>query len=385
VRRVRPLAARHYLFRNPRRVLPAIAVQALVTALILAVVTPLTGFEATSEASLRPLAAFTTALPMNKRTIDDELKALLAADPGIERWIPGKELGLRTPGVVGEGYSLLFAIDRGEQEDFLARVGDRLAEGTLPKAGTNGAAIHRDVLQARGMRLGTTFGSLEDPEEFLPGSFEVVGILEGPSRLSLIDFAYASRPAFVLARVEPFAVVYARPGQKATSDRYLNDVKDSTGGRAFRVWDEAFWRGRVQKLLKNLPLILDAVVGAITVVIALVVVLLNLIAFQARADEFALLLAVGRTRRRLVAKVVKETAATALASLVLGLALGAAWIAIYDAWILAPKAILIERWAPYPLLLAASLPLVASAASALVLSLRVRRMDPVAVIQRRNA
>jgi hypothetical protein len=384
-RAARPLAARTYLRRNPRRVLPAVLVQALVTALVLGVVTPLSGFEATSEASLRPLAAFTLAAPMSQRTIDDDLKALLAKDPGLDRWILGKELGLRTPGVVGEGYSLLFAIDRGEQEALLERVGDRLAEGHLPDPDTDGVAMHRDVLRARRMKMGDAFGSLLDPEEFLPGTFRVVGVIEGPARLSVCDLTFASRPTSVLARREPFALVYAKKGRKAASDEYLNEVKDAEGRRAFRVEDEAFWRRRIEKLLHNLPLILDAVVGAITVVIALVVVLLHLIAFQQRADEFALLLAVGHTRRRLVRKIASETAWTAVASLVLGLALGYAWILLYDAYVLAPKAILIDTWAPYPLLLASSLPIVSAIASAAALSLRLRRMDPVSVVQRRNA
>ncbi len=384
-RAVDPLSARLYLLRNPRRVLPAIAVQALVTALVLAVVTPLTGFTATSEASLRPLKAFTTAAPMNKRTIDEELEGLLAKNPGLDRWMRAKELGLRTPAVVGEGYSLMMAIDRAEQEELLRRIGNRLAEGRLPDRDTDGAAIHRDVLRARGMRLGDVFGSKLDPEEFLLGSFRVVGVLEGPSRLSLVDLDFCSRPASVLARHESFVVVYAKPGHKAESDRYLNEVQDSTGSRAFRVSDEDFWRRRIEKMLKNLPLILDAIVGAITVVISLVVVLLNLIAFQARADEFALLLAVGHTRGRLVGKLTKETAAMAAASLALGLALGFMWILAYDAWVLAPKAILIDYFDAYPILLSSALPVVSALVSAAALALRLRRMDPVAVVQRRNA
>ena len=111
---MRPLSAWRYLLRNPRRVVPAIAVQALVTALVFAVVTPLTGFKATSEATLSPLKAFTGVAPNDREGFDDELKRVLAADPGIDRWIPAKELGMRTPAVVGEIYSLMMAVDAPE-------------------------------------------------------------------------------------------------------------------------------------------------------------------------------------------------------------------------------------------------------------------------------
>src|SRR6185503_674338 len=196
---------------------------------------------------------------------------------------------------------------------------------------------------------------------------------------------YATFPAFVLSRLEAFEVVYAKPGRKAASDRYLNDAEDPEGGRAFKVWDEAFARRRTKKALENLPMILDAVVGAITVVIALVVALLNLISFQARADEFALLLAVGHTRGRLARKVAVESAATAAVAWALGLAIGFGFLFVWDRVALQPKAILIRFFDAYPICLASVLPFVAAAASAGLLALRLHRMDPVSVIQRRNA
>ena len=382
---MRPLAARHWLLRNPRRVLPAIVVQALVTALVLAVVTPLTGFEATVEANLNALSVYTGVTPMRRSDFDPTLTKLLEANPHMERHVRAKALWMRTPMIVGESYTMLIALDRKEQEEFLRRVGDRLAEGTLPKPGTGGAAIHRDVARAREMKIGDKFGRLVDPEDPAPGSFEVVGIVDGPSRVGVTDLDYATLPSFVLSRLEAFEVVYAKPGQKAQSDGYLNAVEDPEGGRAFKVWDEGFARRRTKKALENLPMILDAVVGAITVVITLVVALLNLISFQSRADEFALLLAVGHTRRRLAAKVAVESAATAGVAWALGLGIGFAFLAVWNRVALEPKAILIRFFDPYPILLASALPFLAAAVSATLLTVRLHRMDPVSVIQRRNA
>ena len=119
--------------------------------------------------------------------------------------------------------------------------------------------------------------------------------------------------------------------------------------------------------------------------VALVVILLNLISVQARADEFALLLAVGHTRRRLVGKLLVESGVVALVAWALGLALGFLCLGLYDRIVLEPKAIEIRFFDAYPIALASLLPLVSAAASAVVLALRLSRMDPVSVIQRRNA
>jgi len=380
-----PLSASRYLLRNPRRVLPAVAVQALVTALVLSVVTPLTGFDATFEANLAPLRVYTGITPMRRNTFDAELTRLVEANPAMASHARAKSLWMRTPGVVGEIWTTLLALEPRDQEDLLARVGNRLVEGTLPKAGSDGVAVHRDLARARGLRIGDAFGRLVDPEDPTPGRFTVTGFVDGPARVGVVDLAYASIPDFVLSRVESFEVVYAQPGRKPQSDAYLSAAKDAEGKPAFKVWDEAFWRRRTDKMLENLPLLLNAIVGSLTVVIALVVVLLNLISFQARADEFALLLAVGRTRGRLVRKIVVESAACAVLAWALGLGLGYAFLAVYDRWVLVPKAILIRFFDVYPVFLASVLPLVAAAASALVLAWRLRTMDPVSVIQRRNA
>lgn len=380
-----PLSARLYLLRNPRRVLPAVVVQALVTALVLAVVTPLTGFWATAEASIRPLEVYTGLTPMRRSDFDEELTRLLDANPAGEKAVVAKAIWMRMPMVVGDAWTMLVALDSAEQADFLRRVGNRLAEGSLPEPGSDGAVIHRDVAKARGLAIGDVWGRLVDPEDPTEGQFRVSGIAEGPARVGVADLAYATKPTFVLARLQSFRVVYAKPGRKAESDRYLNEVKDAEGHPAFKVWDEAFIRKRTEKMLQNLPLILNAVVGAITVVISLVVILLNLIAFQARSDEFALLLAVGHTRARLGRKLVVESAAQAVAAWALGLGLGYGFLAYYDATVLAPKAILIRFFDTYPVLLASALPLLSSAASALVLAVRLSSMDPVTVIQRRNA
>jgi hypothetical protein len=357
-------------------------VQALVTALVLVVVTPLTGFSATVEASIRPLRSYTALTPMTRKDFDAELLALVEANPAMERHTRAKTIWTRMPMIVGDGGTLLMALDEGEHAEFLRRVGNRLAEGSLPAGGSSGVAIHRDMARARGMKIGDAFGRLLDPEEPAPGLFRVEGIVEGPARVGLADLANASDPDGVLARLESFEVVYAKPGRKEESDAYLHAATDAAGSPAFRVWDEALIRRRAASWTRNLPLLLNAVVGALT---GLVVVLLHRIAFESRQDEFALWLALGHTRRRLVGKLALETAAQALVAWALGLALGYGFLALWDAWVLAPKAILIRFFDPYAIGLASALPILASAASAAALALRLRGMDPVAVIQRRNA
>jgi ABC-type antimicrobial peptide transport system permease subunit len=136
--------------------------------------------------------------------------------------------------------------------------------------------------------------------------------------------------------------------------------------------------------MRNLPLVIGFISVAVAVIVALVTALLNLIAFQARSDEFALYLAVGHRRSRLVGKLVAETALLASGGWLAGIALGLSVVALYAGRVLEPRGILIELLDPGPILYSLVVPALSAAVSAGGLAWRLHRMDPVAVIQRRG-
>ena len=189
--------------------------------------------------------------------------------------------------------------------------------------------------------------------------------------------SHTSRPAF--------QVIYAQDGRKAASDAYLRGCLDEQDRPLFRVVDEQWARKESATQLKNLPLIVGFITGAVAVIVALVTALLNVITFQSRLDEFALYLAVGHPRSRLVRKLAVETTATAIAGWLAGLGLGLATVAVYDRLFLDPKAIEMQVVDAQPFLFSLMVPVLSAVVSAAVLALRLHRMDPVSVIQRRGA
>jgi hypothetical protein len=380
----RCLAARTYLLRNPRRVLPVALVHALVTALLVAVITPTNLFERTAETYIHPLEFLTIVTPQLRNEFDEELSARLDENPHLDKRLPAKMLWINTATILGELSSPLLALNAADQQEFLQRMGLRLDRGSLPKPGTPGAALHGAILRARGLDIGDTFGRIADPDDRTPGYFEIVGVLEGGPRVGLVDLGYASIPDFVLARKAAFQVIYARAGEKAESDRYLREAKDENDKRVFRVVDEQWARALMERNLKTLPIFIGFITGAVAVIVALVTTLLNVIAFQARTDEFALYLAVGHRRGRLVRKLAKETTLTALVGWILGLGLGVAVVAFYDAVWLQPKALVMDVIDPRPFLFSLMVPILSALAGTVAVASKVRRMDPVAVVQRRG-
>lgn len=380
----RALSPWTYLRRNPRRILPILGIQALVTCLLVLIITPTNAFEATATAGVRPLEIFTIVSPRVRATFDAELRGMLDANPGQRERVPVKMLWVSTPMIVGEGFAPLIAMPDEARAAFLERVGLRLAEGTLPAPETDGVALHEAVVRARGMRLGDSFGQLVDPGDATPGRFTLVGILEGESRLGIADFAYTDNPLFVLARRRPFQLVFARDGAKDASDAWLHAATQADGEPAFRVIDDDYIRARIAKMLRNVPLIIGFITFSVALVVALVIALLNVIAFQVRLDEFGMFLAIGHPRWKLVRKLAIEAALVALVGWILGLAVGWLGVYAYDRLYLQPRGILMDVLDPSPLLFSLTVPVLSTMTGAVALARRLHRMDPVAVIQRRG-
>ena len=374
-----------YVRRNLRRIAPLFAIQALVTSLLVLIITPTNAFEATALANLRPLETFTIVTPRLKRAFDDELHALLDANPAQAQRVDAKMFWISTPMIIGESYAPILAVRAEVRDDFLAKVGSRLIEGTFPEPGSDGVVLHEAVVRARGMQIGQAFGRLVDKADSTPGRFTLVGILDGDARVGVADFDYASQPLFVLARRDPFQIIYATPGRKAESDAYLHAARDAEEEEAFRVVDAAFVRSTLEKTMANLPLVIGFITGSVAIIVALVVSLLNVIAFQVRVDEFGLLLAVGHRRGRLVRKLFSETAIVAASSWLVGLGIGLGGVWLYDDLALEPKGIVMQIVDPLPLLFSLSVPVLSTLTGAVALGRRLHRMDPVAVIQRRGA
>lgn len=385
VLRPSPLSPWLWLRRHPRQAAPLVAIQALVTALLVMIITPTNAFRATSEAYAESLARVTIASPLRQFAFDADLLARLDANPAQAERVEAKMFWLKMPMIVGQGFAPLIAVPDEARDAFLERVGARLVEGHWPRPGTDDAVLHDSLITARGFRLGDAFGRLEDPADPTPGRFVVVGRLEGAARLGLVDHDYASRPASVLARTPPFQLVYAQPGREAVSDAYLRDLVDDEGRSLLHVVDRAYLAERIDESLANLPVLLGFITVAVALVVALVTSLLAVVAFQARVDELGLQLAVGHRARTLVRKLASETALVATLGWALGLGVGLLAVTLYRDLVLEPKGILMHVPDLRPILLSLLVPTLSTVVASVVIARRLHGMDPVSVIQRRGA
>ena len=136
-------------------------------------------------------------------------------------------------------------------------------------------------------------------------------------------------------------------------------------------------------MFKILYSILNVVIGLLVVVITLMMAMLMNIYQSQRLQEFGLLQALGYTRRRLMRRVLLETALVMAGGWALGLlaAFGLLWVVkviLFD-----PRAFMLNPLDKQAYLYTIPIPIVIFLAATWTISRRFRRFDPVGVVERR--
>jgi hypothetical protein len=377
-----PLSPLLHVRRRFGRVLPTALVVALVSALLVLVVTPTNTFEETTRANLNALDAFTVVSPAARPDFTPALEAQLAI-PGIDTTRFVHALWIRYPMLVGESFCAFVLAGADGARDLATRSGLELSRGRWPRDGAAEVALHEEVARARGLDVGDRFGTLVDPEDTTPGRFEVVGLLRGRSRLAVGTPGGGLLMALLFARTPVFRLVIAKPGAKPTVDSTLHTLRDGDAP-AFRVIDAAYMRSRADRALRNVPLLSGAISFAVALVVALVAALLQVVAFQARVQECAILLAIGQSRGRLVRSIATEGAVIAGAAWVVGVLGGWLVLVLWVHVALEPRGLVVRLGDLRPIALSAFVPIASWLAGVWAIVRELRGLDPVALLQGRG-
>jgi predicted lysophospholipase L1 biosynthesis ABC-type transport system permease subunit len=235
-------------------------------------------------------------------------------------------------------------------------------------------------MRANGWELGQEFGMDKSDDDWMPGRFTVVGVISGPTPMGLCSFDYLNNPlAYAFsAKLWERLVLVARPGRLDEMNAFLRTLPE------IKLYDRARAVEEVSESFDRILLILNFVSAALVVVVAVVVGMIHNIFFAQRMDEFAILLAIGHARRRLLRKVGLETAGIMAVSWAAGAALGFAAFGLFRGLYLLPKGIPIPFIQLAPLAVSLALPAVAHLFASLTVNGRLRRLDPVTIIERRG-
>jgi flagellar biosynthesis protein FliQ len=375
-----PLSPWTYARRNVRKVLPLTLILAFVVMLVVAILGTIRGLRESTLVYAREFRHWSVLFPKRDERLGPATREAVAAHPAVERLIDSRNCFVRVRTLLGPFFYHVRAVRREEMPRLLELSGARLREGSLPRPGTPEVALHESFTMANGWSLGAEFGMEVSEDDWMPGRFRVAGVLEGPVPLGLASFEYLDNPATYAfsAKLWERLIAVPRPGKREEMNAFLRGLPDA------KAWDLARAESEVSQVFDRLLLILDSIALLLVLVVSVVVGLLHNIFFGQRMDEFAILLAIGHPRRRLLRKVTLETAGLMAISWLGGVALAFALLAAFRDLVLAPRGIPLPIGQAGPVWISLVLPAAALVFASATVMGRLGRLDPVSLIERRG-
>ena len=319
---------------------------------------------------------------------DPVVLARLQSNPDIERVIPSTFIRTELPGMMpGQGFPFdLLGLMEEDVVYLLERFAATVKDGRLPRLGTAEIVLSADVANMLDLQVGDSYAAtsiefyagMDAPPE--PTAFQVVGILDSDVELGIVSLAFLDQheqyrqfPARVL--------VVAQEDRKAAVDAFLRSeiLSRETGVVTHQMLGERIRNEALPGLVMLLPLVL-----IIATAFSAVIVVVNQLANARRMPEFGILHATGRSKGWLIRRLTRETAILALLGWVVGISLSWLLLTLLKEAVLAPRGHDLGYVAWMPPLFALPVPVVLAGLTFLAVRRTLTRLDPVAIVERRE-
>lgn len=377
-----PLSVFTYYYRNLVKLAPVFLVVALAVfgISLTGVLTGSISASAVEKVEVYRAAAMVSPNPRDGRNvIDANIKGDLARNPNLEATFPTIRVSTYMPTLAGQTSAHIYAVNR-EVFPLLMQTFDlNLAEGQLPAAGTNQVALHKKFAAARGFKVGDVIDPEADEQEWLPEKLQVVGILDGPTTLSLASLEYFSANRAFKNFPHSLLAIPRSDAATAVEQELQNLDKDLVRPYTY----ESEMRQYVNDFA-SMDAIVWAINSIVVLVLALLAGLLNLIYFMDRMNEFGLLLGIGYSRSFVIRRALIEALVLTLFAWAFGILFSQVVYSLLNTFVFEPRGVSLTVLNWRALQFTLPIPLMVGLFSAGTVLWQLRKLDPMQMIERRD-
>lgn len=399
---VKPLSSLTFYLRHRRRGMVLI----IGTALAILVITIPMFVESVITDAMKPnieyLRYVSEVWSNEGHTVDAGVVGQIRSHPAIELVVPVISLELQVPVPLGNAARThVYGVPENDLPALLNSFGMQVIQGHLPRAHSNEIALSESVAQNHGLRVGDTidlpFHVLGEVDQMItygtPVEMVVSGILQ--PRTS------RSHPGQALSPDDPwlgFASYEYLESHESTASYPVRLFVVPTEGRKDEL--DAWLKGRIssaqtqvatfrakyseiQRSMVEMALVFALTEIGIMIVAAIAVATMNYIFFTQRREEFGVLHAVGRSRRWLVLRTMRETGSMVVVAWLLSAVVYVISLVSVQTIVYAPKGLGLDIFNPIPWLFTLPIPLTVVLASTGTIARMLSRLDPVSIIERR--
>ncbi|MDQ2800470.1 MAG: ABC transporter permease [Armatimonadota bacterium] len=349
--------------------------------LIASVVTIVDSIDLTVLTIYNYTKAFTPVIPRSGRLrVPPEIRAQVAKMPGVDRTIETSGFFFNVNTVFGQLPFVCFAVTDDERAYLMRRAGVSLESGRMPAPGAPEAVISEGLVRNKKLKLGDTIADPKDSDNVLtvPVPVKLVGTLRGPTWIAFtskefVDTALPLVPHSLLATT-----------QDKSAQLPFSDHMYATLDRAkVEVFSFNKLVHQLRTSLASMYLIMHLVNGTVIFVVALMAGMLSNIYFTQRISEFAVLSAIGIRRSILVWHAVSETAILTTLGWIVGVLVNWGAMSLMQGTVFEPRGMLIDPRDLNAYLNTLPIPVFITLFAVATINIRLARLDPVTIIERR--
>jgi len=376
-----PLSPWTYYLRHKRSALLQIALISLATVGLFILVGVLDTIP--SRANVSYLTKLSRVMPTTG-ALDPATVSQIQTHPDVARVIPDNGLRITLPALLGTDSQRLLGVSPQEAQYLMQHCGVRLKQGRMFEPRSNEFVLSEEIARALDLELGSEIEREIDPDHYraIPTPLVLVGILEGASgasaRLGFVSDEYLDSHELYAPRASSLLLV-AKTGRKAAVDNFLETTISSKYTKV-ETFDLFVRTSAVTRT--EVYVIFGVVNSVVAVAVAFVVGVINQIAMTRRLDEFGLLHALGRQKKRLIRRLTLETAAVAGIGSLMGLATALAILSWLKNGPFYDLGMELNLFNPAPFCFVLPIPLVAVALTSWSVRRIFAHLDAVSIIER---
>lgn len=331
---------------------------------------------------------FTYVIPQRQnRGVPDDQKAIVAADPRVERVIDGGIFFANIKTVMGRLPFVVLGVESDDRDYLMKRMGTQLIAGRMPEEGMPEAILSEPLAENKNLKLGDTVAGPMDEGGIsgAPVPVKLVGIMKGPVWLAFTSKSFCTTQ-FLL---NPRCVLYTwkSVGERDALNSAMMPAKNKASGKLspkqVQLVSKETLITEVRESLESMYLIMEVVSGAVIFVIALLSGMLANIYFTQRLSEFGVLAAIGYSRTRLILRVLLETSLLNTVGWIVGAALSVAGLTYLKDAVFRARGLFIDPYDLWGYSHTLPVPICITIFSVTTIAYRLLRLDPVTIIERR--
>ena len=386
-----PLSPLTYYRRNIWRVLPVGGAIMISVFLIAAIVTLLNSVDDSIRTNYGFFSQAPVIAPQFAADVPEYVRKKARQAPGLKREISGLPYFMLIQTVFGQMPVPIYGYDQKDMAQMAQTTGNRLVEGRYPANNEAEIALSRMWANNLHLKIGDSFTPNNPRLPSLPQPQTLVGILEGGENIGIADRAYVTLSLPEVVQRPNYLFIPQNGASAQNIANYLDDMADHPTKHGLTKDDMQPLRvftfsGLVNELRRSLAFLYRFLAIADIMVIGAVAMLSGFLAniyFEQRLGEFGLLAALGFRRERLARRLVIETGSLVLFSWVIGLGLTALIFWALDTFYMIPNGLILSKIGRDALLYTLPTPLIVGAASLATVLLRLYRLDPIEIMERR--